>query len=309
MRSLFKLCMLLVLVVLIVYASRVNWQTETFENNSYKTLGVDLDAHGCNMAAGFHWCESANKCRGPSEEECPETSNIVTGGSQGCNEHNNNDACVQDKKCVLYRKNGGTGNSFCYPKCSTITDPDECNNNSRSFCEYKDGKCKYKCSNFNANSTLDNHLNACQMSDGCKAHNDECVETDTTTSNSHQHHSENIYQTESSSDKQSIGMENKSNFPDLTIEDDQNSNVYKIFNKDKEVGNLPKCLMNSTENTQGQMVENGEGTFLCKGMNVCLDNSMLNFVGGISSELNAKELVEKINQSCENLPNLSSSFV
>ena len=356
MLSLFRLCVFVALVILIVCVCRVHWQTETFEtqcptlsfienqveyynddnvrrteeefiqngleqintvlnNIHHKHKNCTLSAHYEDQITvvskvitnqtteeekksflklayqnrsdvNFNACLNGSRYMGTTsgaicKPDSSSSSVDSTGGSQGCNEHSSNEACLNDTKCVLYRKSGGSGKALCYPKCSTITNADECNNNSRNFCEYKDGKCKYKCSNFNAKSTLDN-LNACQMSEGCKVHHDECVETNANTPHSHQHH-------------------NKSNFPDLTIIDDPDSNMYTILNKDdKDVGNLPKCLKESTGNEQGQMVENGEGTFLCKDMNVCLDNNMLNFVAGISSELDAKKLVEKVNQRCGN---------
>ena len=371
MLSLFKLCMFLMLVVLIVYASRVYWQTETFEtqcptlsfienqvevynddnvllseeqfiqeglqqittvlnnisnNHSDCTLSAHYKKNNIEMVSqvitnqtteeekkdflklaysnrstvDFNACLNGSRYIGTASGAIckpDSTSTVISGGSQGCNEHNNDyNACLNDNNCVLYRKMGKSGSAKCYPKCSTITNLDECNNNSQSFCEYTNGKCRYKCSKFNTQSTL-NDKNACLMSDGCKVHENKCVETDGHTSNSDQHHNEHSNQTQSSSiDTQSSNMENKSNFLKLTMEDDQNLNMYKIVNKENEdVGYLPKC-----KNSQGQIVENSEGTFSCEGMNVCLDNDMLNFVGGISSELNAKELVNKINQRCGN---------
>jgi hypothetical protein len=367
--------MFLVLVALIVYASRFNWQTEAFVDEYcprlsnieqqvllkknrklltedefiaegirqiYDVLGGEISNYrDCTLSAhyedqneivskvitnqtsdaeltdflrnafqknsnvNFNACLSGNRFMGTKSGgicKPDSTSNIISGGSQGCNEHNNNNnACLDDDNCVLYRRSGGTGNSFCYPKCSTIEDADDCNNNSRSFCEYKNGKCGYKCSNFNAKSTLDNHLHACRMNHGCKVHNSKCVDKGGThTLNTYQQENEHSAQSTSSLDNQS-GIENKPDFTNLTIKDDQNPEVYNIFNKENQsVGQLPKCKIQSNENTSGQMVENGEGTFLCKGMNACLDTKMLNFVGGVSSELDAEQLVETINQRCGN---------
>ena len=254
-------------------------------------------------AAGFE--SDGNSCQSRA-------SNVISGGSQGCNQHESDTACLNDDRCVLYRKHGGSGKTICYPKCPTIKNVTDCNDNSQSFCAYKDGKCGYKCSEFNAKSTFDNSRspNACAMASGCKVEGDECVSKDARASTS----DDDAYAKRTEMRREydaSIGMddddardtdagETKQTTAELVVENDPTLPVFEVLGaNDEPVGKLPKCYTDYEKAVPSEMAKGGEGAFLCKDKGVCMDSQMVGVLGGFL-DLKGEALVGEINRRCGN---------
>ena len=235
-------------------------------------------------AAGFE--SDGNSCQSRA-------SNVISDGSQGCNQHESDTACLNDDRCVLYRRNGGNSKTICYPKCPAIKSATDCNDNSQSFCAYNNGKCGYKCSEFNAKSTFDNSRspNACAMASGCKVEGDKCVSKDARAAT----FDDDAYAKRTELRREydaSIAMddddarnteagETKQATAELVVENDPASPVFEVLGaNDEPVGKLPKCYTDYEKAAPSEMAKGGEDAFLCKDKGVCMDNQMVGVLGG-----------------------------
>lgn len=266
-----------------------------------------LDAYNESSDVNFNACLKGSRFKGTgSVAQCERegSSNVIPGGSQGCNQHENDPDCLSDDRCVLYRQNGGSGKTICYPKCPTIKNATDCNDNSQSFCAYKNGKCGYKCSEFNAKSTFDDSPspNACAMASGCKVEGDRCVSTDTRASKPTKKRRE--YDTSIALDDDGASdtdaAETKQATAELVVENDSASPVFEVLGaEDEPVGKLPKCYTDYEKASPSKMAKGGEGAFLCKDKGVCMDNQMVGVLGGFL-DLKGEALVGEINRRCGN---------
>ena len=94
--------------------------------------------------------------------------------------------------------------------------------------------------------------------------------------------------------------ETKQATAELVVENDPASPVFEVLGaNDEPVGKLPKCYKDYVKTVPVDMVEGGEGAFLCKDKGVCMDNQMVGVLGGFL-DLKGEALVGEINRRCGN---------